>query len=93
MVKLACRTPTGTVTVGGTLATVLLLLERVTVTAAEGGAYLKVTVPVAGFGPTMLVGSSDNALTACAVPAGQTLSCAVGPKSSPLNDVRIVALA
>jgi hypothetical protein len=55
---------TGTVSVDGTLATAVLLLDRATAADWEGGAYLMVTVPVAEAGPTTLGGSSDSAVTA-----------------------------
>jgi hypothetical protein len=63
-VKLAWFAPAGTETAGGTCATVVLLLARVTVTASDGGAYLMVTVPVAEAGPTIEVGLRDSAVTA-----------------------------
>jgi hypothetical protein len=58
----------------GTLATVVLLLARATVTGCAGGAYLMVAVPVADAGPTTLVGLSDREVTPCAVPAGHTVN-------------------
>ncbi len=59
-VKLALVAPAGTVTLAGTLATALLLLESVTMAPPEGAAALKVAVPVAEVGPTTLVGLTDN---------------------------------
>ena len=50
--------PAGTVTLSGTVAPVVLLLERVTSAPPAGAAALKVTVPVEDAGPTTLVGLS-----------------------------------
>src|SRR5687768_13697046 len=50
--------PSGTVTVAGTVATVGLLLARVTVTPPAGAAADSVTVPVEGLPPATLVGFS-----------------------------------
>src|SRR5712692_7413144 len=55
--KVALVTPTGTVTLEGTLAA-LLLLERATVAPPAGAAPLSVTVPVEEFPPVTLVGFS-----------------------------------
>src|SRR2546422_4458717 len=57
-VKLALLAPPGMVTLAATLATDLLLLERVTNAPPAGAAALKVTVPVEDVGPTTLVGLS-----------------------------------
>jgi hypothetical protein len=45
-VKVAVVAPAWTVTLDGTVATLVLLLESWTVTPAEGAALLRVTVPV-----------------------------------------------
>ena len=55
-VKLALVWPADTVTLDGTVATCVLLLERVTVAPPEGAAELRVTVPVELFLPLTLVG-------------------------------------
>src|SRR3989441_640025 len=57
-VKLALLAPPGMVTLAATLATDVLLLERVTSAPPAGAAALKVTVPVEDAGPTTLVGFS-----------------------------------
>jgi hypothetical protein len=56
IVKVARVDPAGTVTLGGTVATAVLSLIRSTVKPPEGAAELRVTVPVAGSGPTTSVG-------------------------------------
>src|SRR2546426_1092143 len=61
--KLAVVDPAATVTLAGTVATTVLLLERVT-SAPAGAAALKVTVPVEDAGPTTLVGLSATVLRA-----------------------------
>src|SRR6266550_3412104 len=55
-VKVALVAPAATVTLAGVLATVVLLLERVTAAPPDGAAALKVTVPVDEFPPVTLVG-------------------------------------
>jgi hypothetical protein len=58
-VKVALVAPAGTVTVGGTVATLVLLLERDTTAPPLGAGPLKVTVPVEDCTPpTTLVGFS-----------------------------------
>jgi hypothetical protein len=55
-VKVALVLPAGTVTLDGTVATDVLLLERVTTAPPEGAPELRVTVPVELFAPLTLVG-------------------------------------
>src|SRR5215212_8976185 len=55
-VKVALVDPAGTVTLGGTVAAAVLSLVRSTVKPPDGAAELRVTVPVAGSGPTTSVG-------------------------------------
>ena len=55
-VKLALVFPACTVTLDGTVATAVLLLESVTVAPPEGAAAVRVTVPVELFPPLTLVG-------------------------------------
>ena len=55
-VKVALVAPASTVTLAGTVATAVLLLERVTTAPPLGAAALRVTVPVEGLPPKTLVG-------------------------------------
>ena len=59
-VNVALVAPAATVTLAGTLAAVVLLLESVTVAPPAGAAPLKVTVPVEEFPPVTLVGFSES---------------------------------
>jgi hypothetical protein len=52
--------PAATVTLEGTLATVVLLLERATCAPPAGAGPLNVTVPVEKFPPVTLVGFSES---------------------------------
>jgi len=52
--------PAATVTLEGTLATVVLLLERATCVPPAGAGPLNVTVPVEEFPPVTLVGFSES---------------------------------
>jgi hypothetical protein len=52
--------PAGTVTLEGTLAAAVLLLESVTCAPPDGAAPLSVTVPVEEFPPWTLVGLSES---------------------------------
>ena len=58
--NVALVAPAATVTLGGVLATVVLLLESATVAPPAGAAPLSVTVPVEEFPPVTLVGFSDS---------------------------------
>ena len=58
--KVALVAPAPTVTLDGTLATVVLLLESVTCAPPAGAGPLSVTVPVDEFPPVTLVGLSVN---------------------------------
>lgn len=59
-VKVAAVAPAATVTLGGIVATVVLLLESWTVTPVEGAAPLRVTVPVDGLPPMTFDGFNFN---------------------------------
>ncbi len=55
-VKVALVDPAGTVTLAGTVAAAVLLLDNETSRPPEGAAELRVTVPVAGLPPTTVAG-------------------------------------
>lgn len=59
-VNVALVAPATTVTLAGTRAAVVLLLESATCAPPDGAAPLNVTVPVEEFPPTTLVGFSVN---------------------------------
>ena len=56
-VKFALVAPAGTVTIAGTMATAVLLLESASAVPPAGAAVFRVTVPVEGVPPVTLVGS------------------------------------
>jgi hypothetical protein len=90
-VKLALLAPPGTVTLAATLATDVLLLERVTSAPPAGAAAPKVTVPVEDAGPTTLVGFSAKLerVTGGGGGGGVTVSGAV--TLAPPKDAEMVA--
>src|SRR5260370_36418870 len=59
-INVALVAPAATVTLDGTLAAVVLLLESVTTAPPEGAAPLSVTVPVEELPPVTLVGFTEN---------------------------------
>jgi|SRR5882762_1228567 len=59
-VNVAVVAPAATVTLDGTWATVVLLLESATVAPPAGAAPLSVTVPVEEFPPVTVVGFSES---------------------------------
>jgi hypothetical protein len=79
-VNAALAEPAATVTLEGTVATFVLLLESVTTAPPEGAAPLKVTVPCEDTPPTTLVGlrASDANVPSPAEP-GFTVSVAKRP--------------
>jgi|SRR6058998_1074086 len=96
-VKVALVALPGTVTLAGTVATLVLLLERATTAPPLGAGPLSVTVPVEELPPVTLVGlrlsdesvgglaTTVNALTLVVVPPGVvTLS---GPVVAPVGTV------
>jgi hypothetical protein len=72
--KVVLLAPPGMLTLAGTVAAAVLLLERVTTTPEDGAAALNVTVPWDVFPPTTLLGLSVTALTPA---AAATVSVAV----------------
>jgi hypothetical protein len=60
-VNVALVDPAGTVTLGGTVAAAVLLLDSETAKPPDGAAEVRVTVPVAGSGPTIVVGLTLSA--------------------------------
>jgi len=75
IVNVAVVAPSATVTLGGTVAMVVLLLDSVTAAPPAGAAALSVTVPVPVPPLGMSVGVTDSADSA--TPAGETFSTAV----------------
>ena len=73
-VNVALVAPAATVTLAGTWATVVLLLESVTCAPPVGAGPLNVTAPVDEFPPTTLVGFRLNELS---VTAGGAAGCTV----------------
>jgi hypothetical protein len=59
-VNVALVAPAATVTLDGTLAAVVLLLESATIAPPAGAAPLNVTVPVEEFPPVTLVGFTET---------------------------------
>jgi len=59
-VNVAVVAPAATVTLDGTLAAVVLLLESVTIAPPDGAAPLNVTVPVEEFPPVTLAGFTES---------------------------------
>ena len=73
-VKVALVAPAATVTLAGTVATAVLLLDSVTTAPPLGAAPLRVTVPCEELPPVTLVGFS---VSEDRVTAGETVSVAV----------------
>ena len=79
-VKLALVAPAATVTLAGTVATLVLLLDSDTTAPPEGAAPLNVTVPVEEFPPETLVGFSESELRVTEEEDEQTLLTQVCPE-------------
>ena len=75
-VKVVDVLPPGTVTLAGTVATDVLLLERITIAPPAGAAPLRVTVPIEELPPITLDGLSvtDDAVTGAGVTARLVVS-------------------
>ena len=73
--KVAVVAPAATVTLAGTVAAEVLLLDRDTMAPPTGAGPLRVTVPVEGLPPTTLVGftATEDMVTG----TGVTISAAV----------------
>ena len=76
-VKVAVVEPAATVTLAGTVATVVLLLESVTTAPPEGAALVSVAVPCAELPPTMVVGLSVSEDSVAGPGGGGVGDCAV----------------
>src|SRR4051794_31615373 len=70
--------PSGTVTVGGTVAAVELLLDRITAVPPAGAGAATVTVPVEVVPPTTVVGLSDRDVIVWKTGAGVGVAVGVG---------------
>ena len=81
-VKVAEVAPAGTVTLAGTVAAEVMLLDKVTTAPPEGAAAVRVTVPVEGVPPVTVVGFKVTDKTA----GGLTVSVA---PAVPLNVAEI----
>jgi hypothetical protein len=76
MLKLVLVAPAGTVTLGGTVAKVVLLLASVTTAPPAGAALVRVTVPCDVLPPVTLVGLSVS-VESVGLLTGETVSVAV----------------
>jgi hypothetical protein len=83
--KVAVVAPAETVTLEGTCAAAVLLLDRVTVAPPAGAAPLKVTVPVAGLPPLTVVGltATEDKETVAEAPEAFRVRIAVSQPSFP----------
>lgn len=77
IVKPALVAPAATVTLAGTVATAVLLLESVTTMPPEGAAAVSVTVPLTELPPVTLVEPSVSVLKDGAGALGETVNAAV----------------
>src|SRR5712691_4544302 len=92
--KFTLRAPAATVTLAETLATVVLLLDSVTMAPPVGAAVVSVTVPVLPVPPTTLVGLTVTEDRVGAAGTGLTVSTAVRvtPPKVPEIDNAVVAV-
>jgi len=87
--NVALVAPAATVTLAGTVATAVLLLDNVTTAPPAGAALVRVAVPCAAFPPTTLVGLSaiaDSAAAGGGAVEGVTVNVAVlvAPPNAPV---------
>src|SRR5216117_4134702 len=94
MEKFALSAPAATVTLAGTLATVALVLDKVTMAPPVGAAAVNVTVPVLPVPPTTLAGLTVTEDKVGAAGTGLTVSTAgrVTPPKVPEIDNAVVAV-
>jgi hypothetical protein len=88
--KVALVVPEAMLTLAGTVAAAVLLLDRVTTIPDDGAAALSVTVPCDGLPPTTLVGFRVSEVRAGigAVLLARTLISAIEVNWLPLTSVR-----
>jgi hypothetical protein len=90
--KFALVFPAGTVTLDGTVATEVLLLESVTTAPPEGAAAVRVTVPVELFPPLTMVGLrvSEESVTADARVMVRDACAELDPRVAVITAVVVV---
>ncbi len=76
-VKVALPAPAATVTLAGTVATAVLLLDKLTTASPLGAAPLSVTVPCEAFPPVTLVGETPTPVSVSDVLLTTTLTGAL----------------
>ena len=91
--KFALVAPAATVTLAGTPATVVLLLDNVTMAPPVEAAVVKVTVPVLGAPPTTLVGLTVTEDKLGGGGVGLTVSTAVGEAPPKVPEIVAVVAA
>ena len=88
MLKVADVAPAGTMMLAGTMATLVLLLTRVTTAPPEGAGALSVTVPVETEPPRTLAGLMVSAESVGSGPGG-SVDVKVGVGSGPGGSVGV----